>query len=362
MTETPQLFSAHNLRLQVAWDATSLGATMFCPRFYQYSILEGWASPSIDLQFGILVHQGAEIYNKALLRGSTWEEAQAEAVEGVFNASHDFGGEFIDMWRCKGETLKGFPYRNAKGNVAKCPYSHKGKWFEAPGPALCGACGSETETVNRYFPYHKQKHRANLLRAVTWGAEEERDGPFRPIADPVTQEPLVEIHFITKLEQVNRYGENYWLCGYLDAVKSYEDEHYITDKKSTKNWLGDAYYSQFAPNIQVNTYDYVGARHLFPSLEIKGILIEAIQLTLDGARFGKHMIKRSEVLRKEYLYDTMYWIKQAEEQATHGYWPKNERNCYMCAFKEVCSSEPQHRQAILEGRFTKRVWDPTKER
>lgn len=370
MTE-PSLFSAHNPKLQLALDSTSLGAYMFCPRFYQYNILEGYRGDSIDLAFGILIHKGKEVYHKVLLAGKTWEQAQLEAVKAVFEASgkwgyvpgddgstwEPWGGIYMDMWRCTG-TEK---YKNNKGNVAKCPWSHKGKWFDAPGPGTCGECGSATETVNRYLPFHKQKHRYNLMRAIVWWTEDDRDSKWDCINDPLTDLPAVELHFVLPMEQRNLYGENYWLCGYLDAVKSYSDEYYWTDSKSTKNTISDNYFSQFDSNIQMSTYDYAASR-LFPTLDIAGGLIEGIQVTVDGARFGMHIVHRSAPLRQEYLVDLSYWIQRMEFDADRNYWPKNERQCYMCMFKSVCSSEPQHRQAMLDGNFEKVMWNPLEAR
>lgn len=390
MTETPRLFSEHNPKLQLALDSTSLGAYMFCPRFYQYNILEGYHGDSIDLGFGILIHKGKEVYHKALLAGKTWEQAQLEAVKAVFEASGTWeaipcecgqteptmgwpcthgiclwgrkdwtpwGGIYMDMWRCTG-TEK---YQNNKGNKAKCPYSHVGKWFEAPGPGTCGECGSATETVNRYLPFHKQKHRANLMRAIVWWAEDDKDSKWDCIKDPLTDLPAVELHFVLPLEKKNMYGESYWLCGYLDAVKSYTDEYYWTDSKSTKNTISNNYFSQFDSNIQMSTYDYASTR-LFPTLDIAGGLIEGIQVTVDGARFGMHIVHRSAPLRQEYLVDLSHWINEMENSADMNYWPKNERQCYMCMFKSVCSSEPQHRQAMLDGNFEKRLWNPLEAR
>lgn len=372
----PRLFSENNPKLQLAWDSTSLGAYMFCPRFYQYSILEGYRKDSVDLDFGILIHKGKEVYHKALLAGKPWEQAQLEAVKAVFEASgtwqqgkedeegltisgvwEPWGGLYVEMWHCLGTTK----YKNKKGNVAKCPWSHKGKWFEAPGPSVCGECGSETETVNRYLPYHKQKHRYNLMRAIAWWTEDDRDSPWDPILDPKTDKPAVELHFVLPLDHKNKYGENYFLAGYLDAVKSCDDEYYWTDTKSTKNTLGDGYFSQFDSNVQMSTYDY-GCSRLFPTLDIKGGLIEGVQVTVDGARFGMHIVHRSPELRQEYLQDITYWIDRAQEDAEKGHWPKNERQCYMCPFKAVCASEKQYRQTMLDGNFEKRLWNPLEER
>ena len=88
-----KMFSKHNPKLQVVWDATSLGALQFCPRFYEYNILGGYKTEGLDLEFGIFVHQGKEVYNKALLAGKSWQDAQLEAVKVVFEATLPKEGE-----------------------------------------------------------------------------------------------------------------------------------------------------------------------------------------------------------------------------------------------------------------------------
>lgn len=56
---------------QVAWDSTSLRAYKTCPRYYQYSILEGWRpkNESPHLKFGIMLHAALEYLDHCKVRG-----------------------------------------------------------------------------------------------------------------------------------------------------------------------------------------------------------------------------------------------------------------------------------------------------
>ncbi len=372
----PSMFSAQNPKLQVVWDSTSLGQLQFCPRSYQYAILQGHRTESIDLDFGILVHQGKEVYHKALLAGSTWEEAQLKAVQAIFEATlpkdsgEAWGGVYVDQWRCTG-TEK---YKNKVGNRAKCPYSHVGKWMDAPGPEKCGLCGSPTETVNRYLSFHKTKHRYNLMRLIAWYAEDVKEGPWKATVRPGTDIPAIEMHFmlplmvpstleprLEPLQYQNMYGEGVFLSGYIDAVKEYRGDFYWTDTKTTKNSLGQMWGEQFDSNLQMSLYGWA-APQLFPGADLRGGLIEGAQVTTSGVSFGEHFVPDSTQLRAEFVTDTLYWLGLAEGFAERNYWPKNLRNCYMCPFKKVCSADPEDRKHILKGNFPVKFWDPTKER
>ncbi len=363
------LFSKHNKKLQITWDSTSLGALQFCPRFYQYNILEGYRTEGIDLSFGIFVHMGKEVYHKALLAGATWQEAQLQAVKAVFEAtlphSDDegpWGGMFVDQWRCLGQTK----YKNKKGNAAKCPWSHAGKWFDAPGPQVCGECGSQTEHVNRMLNFHKTKTRENLLRLIAWYAEDTKAGPWKPTFIPGTNKPAVEMHFVLPF-MVNKevpfylYDEPVHLAGYLDAVKEYQSDFYWTDTKTTTMTIGARWGEQFDSNLQMSLYGWA-APQLFAGVDLRGGLIEGSQVTKYGVSFGEHFVANSSQLQDEFVNDTIYWLGEAEKHANNNYWPKNLRNCYMCPFKKVCSSDPEDREYVLKGNFEVRFWDPTKER
>lgn len=56
------VFSKKLPKLQLGWDAYSLGTFLNCPRRYQYQILEGWVPKmtALDLEFGIRTHAALE--------------------------------------------------------------------------------------------------------------------------------------------------------------------------------------------------------------------------------------------------------------------------------------------------------------
>jgi hypothetical protein len=346
----------------MVWDATSIKELMFCPRRYQYSIVEGYrggSSGSIHLEFGILAHKGKEVYDKAKASGVGHIPAQLAALEAVFEASFaedgtPWRGVYEPQWHCNGERK----YKNAKGNAAKCPYSHKGKWFLGAGPETCGECGSTTTSEERWLPYDKYKDRYNLMRLVYQYTEDANESPWTVAS--VNGKPAVELHFNLPLPWTNSNGEQFGAAGYIDSVKIF-DGHYLTDLKTTTKSIGEFYFDQYSPNVQVDWYDMT-ASWVIPGFAIEGIVIEAAQLLVDGVRFTKQPIPIDPEVRKENVKEVEYWLSQAEAFARSEYWPKNKANCAFCHFKSVCKARPDVRQGILESNFERVQWDPTKER
>lgn len=368
---------------------------MECPRKYQLGILEGWrqTTEKVNLEFGGYFAAAIEVYRKARLSGRTKEQGTIDALRFVIEASwlkassrdeadgtriltdaHPWGGRYESLWRCTGTE----PYKNAKGNKAKCPYSHKGVWLPGIAPCECGSCGSKTETQRQWISDDKNKDRYTLVRLVAWYCDEQAEniseGVF-PYSFP-NGTPAVELSFKMPLPwqvhsgykinpsdgvPVAQYHEQYLLCGHLDSIVSFGEEKFIDDNKTTTKALTANYFLQYSPNIQVDVYDLAGSM-LYPSLAIKGVMIEGAQILQEGARFGIGIQYRTDALREELLQDIHYWLKQAERFAEDDYWPMNRASCYLCQFKQVCSKDPAMRQQYLEANFEKRHWNPLEER
>lgn len=386
MSEVPSMFSKGNPNLQVAWDATSLNAFTTCPRYYKYTIVDGWrtAGSSIDIEFGALFASSVERFKKARLEGKSRDEAQIVALRyamehsGTYVAPEyhetntdnpiDFpvstwvpwGGQYREQWHCTGTE----PYKNEKGNKAKCPFAHKGVWQEDTPPSICGWCGSPIETAVNWVPHNPAKDRYALIRAVVWYAEEQPedlDSALAAIALP-DGTPAVELSFRIPLQEKSPYGEPYILAGYLDSIVKFGDELFIADDKTTKKMLTKQFWEGFQPHTQFDTYDLAGSI-MFPDLNIRGIMIEGTQLLVGGARFGKHPVYHNEDQREEWYFELTGILKEAEGYAERNYWPMRRSSCPMCVFKKVCSKSPGVREQYLaNGDFVKRHWNPLEER
>jgi hypothetical protein len=355
----PGMFSPVNANLQIAWDATCMSA-MNCPRNYQLSILQGWRKTSVHLDFGGFVADGFETYQKARLDGKARDQAILIALRKVLELSWNddgtqWGGYWEEQWKCDGTK----PYKNAKGNKAKCPYSHKRMWFPPPAPDVCGECGAGIVSALNYCPDHSTKHRVNLARAIVWyglDQPEALEDGLHPYKFP-DGTPAVELSWRVPMPTQSPYGDTYLLCGHFDYIGQYGSELGPVDNKTTKYTLGSSYFKGFAPSVQFDTYDMV-APILFPDLDFSWVAIDALQILTDTIRTGRHFYRKSQDQRAEHFKSISWIIGQAEQYAQADYWPMNKSACAMCSFKDVCTLPPEDRKDKLHTDYITSFWTP----
>lgn len=422
MNNAPNMWSTGNPKLQVAWDATSLSALMKCPRYYENSIIKGYRGSSVDTEFGGYFASACEVFDKARLNGQTKKEAQLNAVryaieatwiknelrsrdQSVYNEGnriessgtehgpkndrrqtpaggseyepsmeastghdgchhgHPWGGSYGEQWRCTGTE----PFRNSKGNRAKCPYSHKGKWYPSPAPSSCGLCGSSTEIVRTWSGDDKYKDRLSLIRLLVWWTDEQPDilgtVGLSPLRFP-DGTPAIELSFAFPLPFQTPSNEPYIAAGHFDKlvyVGSDTTDVFVKDQKTTKAAIGQTYWKQYSPNVQVDFYD-LASSILYPSLNMRGVVIDAAQIMVEGARFATQSFYRSEVQREEFLNEIGWWLKQAERYADENYWPMNRAACFNCPFRDICSMDPGKRETYLKANYEVKHWNPLEQR
>ena len=82
-------------KIQYAYDSTSLGMLKTCPRLYQYTMIDGWASKdeSVHLTFGIHYHSALQNYDIAKAAGAGHDDAMRDAIT---RAMHDIEGWEVD--------------------------------------------------------------------------------------------------------------------------------------------------------------------------------------------------------------------------------------------------------------------------
>lgn len=365
--------------LQVVWDSTSIRALQFCARSYQLGILQGWRGSAVDLEFGIFFASATETYAKSRLEGASKAMATLAAIQRTvedswisegdgldhgygIDAGRPWGGRYVEQWRCTGTTK----FRNSKGNVAKCPYSHKGKWFPGSGPSTCGMCGSPTHHERRYEPFDKIKNRETLIRLVEGYCDAQPETPLDRGLFPYKfpdGTPAVELSFKLPLPFTAPDGQPYIFAGHLDSIKILGgEEKFIADNKTTKGYLNDLYWKQYSPNIQVDNYDLIGTL-LFPDLNLSGVAIEAAQVKASAnPEYATNVFYRTEGQREETLREMGWWLRQAERYAEENYWPMNKTSCKMCSFNQICSKDPAQRERYLKADFVQKIWNPAEER
>lgn len=397
-------FSVINPRLQLAWDATSLRALMFCPRYYQLNIIEGYQAESLDLDYGLFYEAAIEIGDWVMAGGGSVDEAQARSFDWALERTgsyvptppgtnihpdnpqlccgrdHECGegdcsgplpswrpwsGAYHQLWRC---THAPSPGRK------KCEFALAGRWHEPPEPGdVCGAilpegkgggvpCGSLIETEWVWVPEHSAKHRETLLRAVIWYWEEQRGGAVEQFVFG-DGKVAAQVHFTVPLGVMAGTGEEFLLCGYNDRFVTFGGELFIAERKTTGSALTRHYMDGFTPNVQIDTYD-LAIVLAWPGLPIKGVMLEAHQALATGARFARRFLHRSPSQREEWRKELVgYWLTVAGRLASTGVYPMNRASCRMCRdFRDVCAKPPESRERFLKGNFKRRMWNPLAER
>jgi len=341
-------------------------------QYYLHNVL-GYTTreEKVDLEFGSIYGEAVELfYRRIMEEGDTHDAAVRAAVRLVLGRTWDTErnvptlGEYVDGWRCLGLTK----FKNEKGNPAKCPFSHKGKYFPMPSPGFCG-CGSKTAVERLWLPATDVKDRIQLVRAIVWYAEEVKNGALKPISVKYpdgSHKAAVEVQYRIPFATIG--GIKYHVAGWFDGVKQLwgdgpqthpgEGEVFITDYKTTKNQLNDQYFSQFAPNVQVDLYGLVAGRALPADMPYSGVAIEAMQAGNGWVKFGWRVYPHSEERKEEFYKEILIWLSMAQQFAIQNFWPRNRTACRFCNFKEVCKAEPSIREAMLNAKFERSRWNP----
>lgn len=300
-------FSSQSPDLQLAWDSTSMGNFKQCPRKYFYSIILGWVprDESIHLTFGSHFHSSVEAYDRARAIGGSHTQAIRVATRHALTVTWD-------------------PHRQRP-------------WFSD----------------------HKYKNRFTLVRSVIWYLDKFQEDILETII-LTNGQPAVELSWRLDLSRTSaQTSESMLLCGHLDKLVSWEKATWVVDYKTTVYQMNEDFFSKFSPDNQMSTYSYAG--QVCYHQNITGIIINGIQLLVEGTRFQRGFVTRTPSQLDEWKSDLDYWLTLAEHCAKVGYWPQNDTACGMyggCPYRSICGKAPSVREDWLKASFTQRSWDP----
>jgi hypothetical protein len=296
-------------KLQLAWDSVSMERLQSCPRKYELSNIEGWAPKKMapSLEFGILFHKAMEHHQKLLGQGADPEEALQDTTKYTLGISKGFEGD-------KGEEKGGY------------------------------------------------RTRFTLLRTVIWYIDRFKSDPLK-VMILLDEKPAVELSFRIAAPLISPDGVPYILCGHIDKVDAEELEVLVHDYKTTIYTLDGKFFRKFSPNWQISNYIFAGSVML--PRPPKGAIIDAAQIAKGFSRFLRGKVDRTPRQMREWLDNTLHWIKLAEGFAEKDYWPMNEFSCHVyggCHFREICSMDPATRELFLKSNFKRERWNPLENR
>ena len=299
MAATPIGWSLRLPGLQIRLNSSSLGPLKQCPRRYYYEVVLGLEQgpPSIDLQFGTLVHDAREHYGLARANGQGHDEALRATLLAAQSWTWD---NRLDR-----------PWQSSDPN----------------------------------------KNRLTLLQTVVWYLDHWRDSPNYKTLELPSGRPALELKFEFDSGQ-SVGGEPIQLVGKLDEITRVESlgALYVMDCKTTKMSLSKLYVSQYTPHNQFSLYALAG--QVCFQQEIKGVVLDAIEVGPHDSRFMRLPIPRSEDSLDEWLEDTQHYIELMGRYAEAQRWPQNDMSCGLfggCPWREICGTSPRSRKFALRG-------------
>jgi len=292
--------------MQLALDSTSIGAYKTCPKYYQYSIIEGWQSKELSphLTFGLLLHAAREGYEKAKVAGLSHDDAIDQVLDFLLKATWD-----RDLGR---------------------------PWISQ----------------------HNLKNRKTLIQTAIWYLDAKaKDDPLETVILS-NGKPAVELSFRFDTG-IKVGGEAIIACGHLDRLAKLNEHVYVPDIKTSSSEVNAKWLSQFSPHNQFSLYTVAGKVAF--GFDVEGVIVDGIQVGVGFARFQRHLVGRDESTLSEYMGTFADVVEEMTRSAERQHWRMNDKACDMyggCAFRQVCAKSPASREPLLKLQFAKRVWDP----
>ena len=288
-----------------AWDATRLSSLMSCKRRFYYGHVKQLrpsanAGFSIDLEFGTAWHESLRTFDSATCAGHPPQKALIEAIKRALELTAE--------------------------------------WPEAQvSPA---------------------KNRTSLIRALVWYVEQFGDGVLKPLL--VDGKPALEVSWKFPLFPDTPRP---LLCGNMDGIVEFGGEVWVLERKTTGSALSSFYWAKYAPNLQVDLY-CLAARTLWPEMNIKGVILEAMQTGAGFARFERRLFLRTPFQMGETLEAVRHAVSEARGDPEELEARPNFASCMNpgpCPFRAVCmSGSRQIRQWTLDTQYAPREkpWNP----
>lgn len=318
--------------IQYAFDSTSLGLFKTCPRLYQYTMIDGYASKfeSIHLRFGIEYHTALQEYDIARANGVDHEAAIHDTIASLIRRTND--------WHVDGTTKAG-KYKNPK-TILSLVVDYLDH-FGANDPATTFILADGRPAVELSFRFELEQG---------------------PTPDFLPRK------YDKETDTLQSVPQPYILCGHLDRVVEFNGQLLVLDRKTTTTTLSDSYFNQYEPSNQMSLYTLAGAVVL--GQPVRGVIIDAAQVLLEKPnRFVRGFTYRTPDQLTEWMTDLSIILASAESCAIANYWPQNDTACDKfggCRFRGICSKSPQVRETFLNADFTKLEaqdrWNPLKPR
>jgi hypothetical protein len=288
---------------QYAWDSTSYGWLVECPRKYYLAMQEGWRSKNtnVHLIWGQIFQKADEVFTKAKAEGASHDEALRSAVLCALQLS--------------------WPW----------PYSHTVKTREA------------------------------LIRSIVWYQDNRRDDAFKTVI-LASGKPAVELSFRLEVTPNNILCGHLDKLGEFSGANYFKDvkttgstiSAYFFEKFDLDVQM-DIY--SFASKIIYKTPVQGGI--------IDGVQV-AVGWSKDARGFTYRTNDQLDEFLEQYLWHTSTYLDEVEKAkwpmnkkaCLNGRSDDPTKEATGCVFRGICSKSPQVRDEYLKSNFEKRHWNP----
>ena len=370
------------------FDNTAWQQAQHCWRHFWYGTLRGLRrNPGpdgvapIDLTFGSLIHDGADVYTKACAAGADPELATQFALAHVLDASWPagqekdvFGGYYALVFKCSDTTRT-----VTKKGIVRCPWSFKEHLVprdtHPAGLDFCPGCNRPVEQRPAYLCTERTKNRHTAARTIVALCDAFTAGSIRP---RILQDGRIgsEYRWFQPLALPSPDGVPYHMTGSFDGVAEAPGiPTLIPELKTTRRDPNAAFFSGLEMSPQVHTYDWAGAREFGPATRV---MLYAIHIGVGFTEIYQKPVYFSPGSRKEWEGELEHYIQEAEIRAKLAAqieadgadpataYPRRLSACASlpgapttpCPFRDFCRLDPSDREDFLASNFHVDRWSP----
>ena len=293
-------FLSTQKQVQVAWDSTSLSSWIKCPTKYFYQIVLGYRpkTMSVDLDFGLIVHSGLEVY-----------------------------------WRCRAE---GKSHTDAQEDTVRIILTLHWQWKTS----------------------HTAKNLWNALRSIVWHTESFQEDNILRIGDTLA----VELPFKYDLGFSVGKSPAAYCGHMDRVENDNVEQTWVKDYKTTKSALDFNYFAGYTPSTQLPGYRVAAEIVLHRPIAgvIVDAIQVGVNFTrfAKGHIFLSEASQDEWMKDAVYHIKTATSVMASNDALDPLRVPRNTESCFGCQFRSVCSLPPSIRLGTLESVYERKYWDP----